>query len=128
MLDPDLQGSSAEEISFSESERVNAHGNLDALLATLQNNPESIPHISSWWDPNTKLKDKFNISEGAGQIRPISRLMFFMNYAKIINKIEMAKKKIEGPIHKIILKLEILLSRMFILLRGCLEELALGCF
>ncbi len=55
-------------------------------------NPKDNPHVADWFYPN--LRDKADLTQGAGAIRPYGRLAFFHNYNSIRTAIEQAVQDI----------------------------------
>jgi len=75
----------ATEIAFKEHERLNLKV---AFREYLGPNLVNHPHIREWWDPSLTIADDFNLEQGAGQIRPLSRLVFMGSRQKIIDKLD----------------------------------------
>lgn len=74
----------ASQIRFRENERLNLKTNFSAYLGQ---NLSRNPHIRDWWDPSFPQFDDFNIEKGAGQIRPLARLVFFSNRDAILARL-----------------------------------------
>ena len=75
----------ATEIAFKEHERLNLKV---AFREYLGPNLVNHPHLKEWWDSSLTIADDFNLEQGAGQIRPLSRLVFFGSRQKIIDKLD----------------------------------------
>jgi|GEM_PF-6333569 len=54
--------------------------------------PKNTPHVAEWFYPN--LRDKGDLVQGAGAIRPYGRLAFFHNYDRIHTAIDKAIQRI----------------------------------
>ena len=68
-----------------ERERINLSANISTLLGP---NLAMNPHIREWWDESLHLTQQgFNIEKGAGQIRPLARLLFFQNQGAIAERL-----------------------------------------
>ena len=81
------------EIAFSDQERLDCSVNFrDYLGPNLVNHP----HIREWWDHSLTISDDFNLEQGAGQIRPLSRLVFVGNRQKILDKVDAAHVAIKS--------------------------------
>lgn len=80
------------EVSFGESERIDVKVNFrDYLGPSLVNHP----HVREWWDPHLSIADDFNLEQGAGQIRPLSRLVFFGNRQKLVDKLDACVQQVK---------------------------------
>ncbi len=66
-------------ISFRTEERLDVKANF----ATILENMAQHPHIREWWDDSIPITKSFNLEKGAGQLRPLSRLVFFENRREI---------------------------------------------
>ncbi|HEY1099203.1 MAG TPA: tubulin-like doman-containing protein, partial [Myxococcota bacterium] len=75
----------ATEIAFKEHERLNLKV---AFREYLGPNLVNHPHLKEWWDSSLTIADDFNLEQGAGQIRPLSRLVFFGSRQRIIDKLD----------------------------------------
>ena len=75
----------ASEVAFKEHERLNLKV---AFREYLGPNLVNHPHIREWWDTSLTIADDFNLEQGAGQIRPLSRLVFTGSRQKIIDKLD----------------------------------------
>ncbi len=75
----------AAEVAFKEHERLNLKV---AFREYLGPNLVNHPHIREWWDSSLTIADDFNLEQGAGQIRPLSRLVFFGSRQRIIDKLD----------------------------------------
>ena len=72
-------------VSFDETQRINLSANLNAVLENMARHP----HIKEWWDDSAlDSKRNFDLGKGAGQIRPLSRLVFFQNRELIQSALE----------------------------------------
>lgn len=56
--------------------------------------PRTHPHVSAWFYPN--LRDKADLAQGAGAIRPYGRLAFFHRYDKVSSALQNAVQKVTG--------------------------------
>ncbi|MED5374149.1 MAG: tubulin-like doman-containing protein [Myxococcota bacterium] len=94
-LDTDLQSARPEAtseqspyedlVSFDETQRINLSADLNVVLHNMARHP----HIKEWWDDTALDSSRnFDLSKGAGQIRPLSRLVFFQNRALIQSALE----------------------------------------
>lgn len=82
------------EVSFREEERLNLMAPFRDYLG-----PRLVdhPHIREWWDTTQKqLGESFNLEAGAGQIRPVSRLVVFASRQKILDKLDIALNKVRN--------------------------------
>ena len=72
-------------VSFDETQRINLSANLNAVLENMARHP----HVKEWWDDSAlDSKRNFDLGKGAGQIRPLSRLVFFQNRELIQSALE----------------------------------------
>jgi hypothetical protein len=81
------------EIAFKEQERLNVRCDFKEYLGP---NLVNHPHIRDWWDQNLSISDDFNLEQGAGQIRPLSRLVFMASKQKIIDKLDQAFTQVKS--------------------------------
>jgi hypothetical protein len=79
----------AEAIDLANDEKVNI---TVASTAPYVDNPKATPHVADWFYPN--LRDKGDLVQGAGAIRPYGRLAFFHNYDRVRTAIEKAIQRI----------------------------------
>ena len=78
-------------VSFQEEERLNVSANLNAVLENMARHP----YIKEWWDDSAlDRRRNFELSKGAGQIRPLSRLVFFQNREDIQEALERCWTKV----------------------------------
>ncbi len=78
-------------VSFQEEERLNVSANLNAVLENMARHP----FIKEWWDDSAlDRRRNFELSKGAGQIRPLSRLVFFQNREDIQESLERCWTKV----------------------------------
>lgn len=82
----------AETISFQESERIN----IKAPIKNIMDNLDDYPHVREWWDGNTKVSDEFNIEAGAGQIRPLSKMVVSQCSEIIMGRLESINNQIRS--------------------------------
>lgn len=87
----------ATEISFKEHERLNLKA---AFREYLGPNLVNHPHIREWWDSSLAIADDFNLEQGAGQIRPLSRLVFTACRQKIIDKLDAQLNAVKSQANK----------------------------
>lgn len=87
----------ATEISFKEHERLNLKA---AFREYLGPNLVNHPHIREWWDNSLAIADDFNLEQGAGQIRPLSRLVFTACRQKIIDKLDAQLSAVKSQANK----------------------------
>lgn len=66
-------------IAFRQEERLDVKANFSSILENLAQHP----HIREWWDDSLPITRSFNLEKGAGQLRPLSRLVFFENRREI---------------------------------------------
>ncbi len=66
-------------IAFRQEERLDVKANFSSILENMAQHP----HIREWWDESIPITKSFNLEKGAGQLRPLSRLVFFENRAEI---------------------------------------------
>jgi hypothetical protein len=66
-------------ISFRTEERLDVKANFSTILENMAQHP----HIREWWDDSIPITKSFNLEKGAGQLRPLSRLVFFENRREI---------------------------------------------
>ena len=62
-------------IAFRQEERIDVKANFSAIIENMAQHP----HIREWWDESLPITKSFNLEKGAGQLRPLSRLVFFEN-------------------------------------------------
>ena len=81
----------SEQVSFRPHERLNTKVNFAGILGPnlIQN-----PHIREWWDPSLEISESFNLETGAGQMRPLSRLVFFGNHERIQAALKQAQAQV----------------------------------
>lgn len=78
-------------VRFKENERVDVKCNIASFTGR---NLVRHPHIQDWWDPSNFVDSNFNLEKGAGQIRPLARLVFFANHAKLVQKLRDAYQEV----------------------------------
>ncbi len=66
-------------IAFRQEERLDVKANFSTILENMAQHP----HIREWWDESIPITKSFNLEKGAGQLRPLSRLVFFENRREI---------------------------------------------
>ena len=66
-------------IAFRQEERLDVKANFSTILENMAQHP----HIREWWDDSIPITKSFNLEKGAGQLRPLSRLVFFENRREI---------------------------------------------
>jgi hypothetical protein len=66
-------------IAFRTEERLDVKANFSSILENMAQHP----HIREWWDDSIPITKSFNLEKGAGQLRPLSRLVFFENRREI---------------------------------------------
>ncbi len=69
-----------EVLRFKPHERLNVNANFANVLGA---NLDLNPHIREWWDDSLHVPAGFNIEKGLGQLRPLSRLAFFLQHGQI---------------------------------------------
>ncbi|MEC7984511.1 MAG: tubulin-like doman-containing protein, partial [Myxococcota bacterium] len=81
-------------ILFKDHERLElSKGNVGHYLGE---NLSQYPHIQEWWDNSIQSLQGLNSKEGAGQVRPLSRILTVINYDEIVSKITAAKTQVKG--------------------------------
>ncbi|MDP2341400.1 MAG: tubulin-like doman-containing protein [Deltaproteobacteria bacterium] len=81
----------SEQVSFKPHERLNTKVNFTGILGP---NLIQHPHIREWWDPSLEISESFNLETGAGQMRPLSRLVFFGNHERIQDALKRAQAQV----------------------------------
>jgi hypothetical protein len=79
----------ADAIEFANDETVSI---TVEQTAPYVDSPKTHPHVSAWFYPN--LRDKADLVQGAGAIRPYGRLAFFHRYDRVSSSIQNAVQKV----------------------------------
>lgn len=80
------------QLAFATDERLNLGG--EEFKALIGANIVHNPHIRDWWDEAALPSDAFNPGQGAGQIRPLSRLLLFARKGEFDASFDHAYQKV----------------------------------
>ena len=79
-----------EQLEFGKNELLHLKADVQVIL----NDLSKFPDVQDWFDPDLRVEDNFDLSQGAGQMRPISRLVGLQMYGEIRNRIKLAETKV----------------------------------
>ena len=82
----------AAQLAFATDERLNLGG--DEFKSLIGANIIANPHIREWWEEAALPSDSFNVAQGAGQIRPLSRLLLFAKKGEFDTAFDVAYGKV----------------------------------
>jgi hypothetical protein len=80
------------QLAFATDERLNLGG--EEFKTLIGPNIVQNPHIRDWWDEAALPSDAFNPGQGAGQIRPLSRLLLFAKKGEFDSAFDVAYGKV----------------------------------
>jgi hypothetical protein len=79
-----------EQIDFSKQEQLHIAADVKHILSDLG----SHPNVQEWMDPNMRVEENFQLSQGAGQMRPVSRLVGLEMKDDICGRISAARASV----------------------------------